>query len=124
MLEHFNLTVVQSISTWRHLVPSQRLRDLFDGDLDEEVDYKSDTEFVCPNGSLLATITGEDYNSREPSPFLECGAADTLTALRTSPDLASTAEVNASPLDDQQRQLVASEERSKRRSYTMVRLTG
>ena len=82
------------------------------------MDYKSDTEFVCPNGSLLATITGEDYNSRAPSPFLERGAADTLTALRTSPDIASTAEVNTTPLDEQQQQLAPSEERAKRRSET------
>ena len=55
---------------------SKTLRDLFDGDLDEEVDYESDTKFVGPNGSPLATITGEDDNSRALSSFLERGAAD------------------------------------------------
>ena len=97
---------------------SKTLRDLFDGDLDEEMVYESDTELVVLNGSHLAIITDEDNNSRAPSPFLERSAADTLTALRTSPDIASTAEVNTTPLDEQQQQLAPSEERAKRRSET------
>ena len=52
------------------------------------------TAFVGPNGYFLATITGEDDNSRAPSPFLERGSTETLTALRISPDLASKKEVN------------------------------
>ena len=38
---------------------SKTLRDLFDENIDKEVDYVSDTEFVKSNGSLLATITGK-----------------------------------------------------------------
>ena len=41
---------------------SQTLRDLFGEDLDEEVDYESDSQFVGPNGlplppSLVKTAT-------------------------------------------------------------------
>ena len=39
---------------------SETLRDLLDGDLDEEVDYESDTDFLGRDGSPLAIITGED----------------------------------------------------------------
>ena len=49
-------------------------------------------------------------------------AADTLTALGTSPDVTSTAEVITNPLDEQQQQQVALEERAKRRSETLVHL--
>ena len=59
---------------------SKTLRDLFGKDLDEEVDYKSDSQFVGPNELPLTTITGEDDNSRAPSSVIEHGAADTLTA--------------------------------------------
>ena len=45
---------------------SQTLQYLFGEDLDEEVDYKSDSQFVGLNGSPLTTITGEDDNSRGP----------------------------------------------------------
>ena len=89
-------------------------------DLDE--DYESASQFVGPNGSPLIIITGEDDNSRAPSSVLEHGAADTLTALRTSPDVTSTAEVITNPLDEQQQQQVALEERAKRRSETLVHL--
>ena len=81
---------------------SQTLRDLFGEDPDEEFDYESDSQFVGPNEPPLTTITGEDDNSRAPSSFLERGAADTLTALRTSLDLTSTDEVITNPLDEQQ----------------------
>ena len=70
----------------------------------------------------FTTITGEDITSRAPSSFLELGAADTFTALRTSPDLASTAEVNGNPLDEQQQQLAKNF--AKRRSMNMARLAG
>ena len=46
---------------------SQTLRDLFGENLDEEVDYKSDSQFVGPNGSSLTTITGKDDDNRSPS---------------------------------------------------------
>ena len=46
---------------------SQTLRDLFGEDLDEEVYYESDSQFVGPNGPPLTTITGEDDESRAPS---------------------------------------------------------
>ena len=39
---------------------SKTLRDLLDEDLDEVVDYESDTNFMGPNGSHLATITCKD----------------------------------------------------------------
>ena len=71
-------------------------------------------------GPHLATITGEDDNSRAPSSGLERSAANTLTALRTSPDVTSTARVITNPLDEQQQQQVAREERAKRRSETMA----
>ena len=101
---------------------SQTLRDLFGEDLNEEVDYESDSHFAGPNGSFLTTITGEEDDSRAPSSFLQRGAADTLTALRTSPDLTSTAEVTTNPLDVQQQQQVDREERAKRRSEILVHL--
>ena len=72
---------------------SKTLRDLFGEDLDEEVDYESDSQFVEHNGSSLTTITSEEDKSRATSSVTEHGTADTLTALRTSPDLTSTAEV-------------------------------
>ena len=75
---------------------------------------------MVARGNPLATITGEDDNSRATSPCLERDAADTLTALRTSPGLASTAEVITIPLDEKQQQLIASEESAKRRSETMA----
>ena len=78
---------------------SKTLRDLFGEDLDEEVDYESDSQFVGPNGSPLTTITGEDDESRAPSSVTEHGAADTLTALRNSPDVTSKAEIITNPLD-------------------------
>ena len=95
---------------------SQTLRDRVGEDLDEEVDYESDTLFVGPNGSPLTTITGEYDNSRAFIPILERGAVDTLTTLRTSPDITSTAEVITNPLDEPQQQHVASEKSAKRRS--------
>ena len=48
--------------------------------------------------------------------------AYTLTALRNSPDLASTTGDTTNPLDEQQQQFVASKERAKRRSEIMARL--
>ena len=76
------------------------------------------------NGSPFTPITGEDDTSRASSPFLERGAADTLTALRTSPDITLLTMVNTNPLDEQQQQIVASEESAKHRSATMSRLAG
>ena len=81
---------------------AKTLRDRFDEDLDIAMDYESDIDFVWPNRSPLASITGEDDTSRAPSPFFECGAVNTLTALRTSPDVASPATVNTNLLDEQQ----------------------
>ena len=103
-------------------VESKTLRYLFGEDLDEEVDYKSDRQFGGPNGSSLTTITGEDDNSRAPRSVIECGATDTLKALRTSPDVTSNAEIITNPLDEQQQQQVARENRAKRRSETLVHL--
>ena len=48
---------------------------------------------------------------------------DTLTVLRTSSGLKSTAEVITNPLDEQKQQQVAREERAKRRSETLVHFT-
>ena len=93
-------------------------------DLDEAVDYESDIDFIGSNESPITTITGEDHTSRASSPFLERGAADTLTALRTSPDMTLLTMVNTNPLDEQQQQIVASEESAKHRSATMSRLAG
>ena len=101
---------------------SKTLRDLIVEGLDEEVDYESDNQFVGPSRSPFTTVTSEDDNSSAPIPFLERGAADTLTALRNSPDITSTAEVNTKPLDEQQQQMVDSEERAKRRSETLIHL--
>ena len=57
MLERLNLTVVPKHP---HMAPpgaeSKTLRDLFGEDLDEEVDYESDSQFVGPNGSPLTTM--------------------------------------------------------------------
>ena len=72
------------------------------------------------NGSSFTTITGEDDTSCESSPFLKRGDADTLTALRTSPEVTSPAMVNINPLDEQQQQIVAHEENAKRRSAIMA----
>ena len=101
---------------------SQTLRDLFGEDLYEEFDYESDSQFVGPNGSPLNTITGEEDYSRAPSSFLQHGAADTLAALRNSPDVTSKAEIILNPLDEQQQQQVDREERMKRRSEILVHL--
>ena len=76
-----------------------------------------------PNGSLLATITTEDDNSRATSSFLERGAVNTLIALRISFYVALNAKINMNPLEKQQQQIVAREERAKRKSETMTRLT-
>ena len=101
---------------------SQTLRDLFGEDLDEEVNYESDRQFVGPNGSPLTTITDEDDGSRALSSVFDRGAANTLTALRTSPDLTSTAEIITKSLYEQQQQQVAREERAKRRSENLAHL--
>ena len=98
-----------SICTWHYL---QTLRDLFGKDLDEEVDYKNDSHFARSNRCPLSTITGKDDNSRAPCSFLERNAADTLTALRTSPDITFMAKVTTNPLDEQQQQQVSREERA------------
>ena len=71
---------------------SKTLRYLQEKDLDEAVDCKSDTGFMEPNGSPLAT-TGEDDTSRLPSPFPDQGAVDTLITLRNPSDTASAAVV-------------------------------
>ena len=73
-----------------------------------------------PNNFSLIIITGEEDTSRAPNSLFRRSAADTLTALRTSPD--ATAKVHANPLDEQQQQIVASEERAKCRSETLVYL--
>ena len=101
-MEHFHLTVVRKHT--QMAPPSaelQTLRDLFKEDL---VDHESDSQFVGTSGSPLTTITDADDDSRAFSSFLEPGAADTLTALRTLPELTSTAEVITNPLDEQQKQ--------------------
>ena len=101
---------------------SKTLQDLLGEGLEVAVDYKSDTEFMGPNGFPFTTITGEDDTSRSSSPFPERGAADTLAVLRTSPYVASTVTVNANTLDEQQQQqLVAHEESAKRRSAPLGR---
>ena len=103
----------------RKSAESQTLRDLFKEDL---VDHESDSQFVGTSGSPLTTITDVDDDSRAPSSFLEPGAADALTALRTSPELTSTAEVITNPLDEQQKQQVAREERAELKSETLIHL--
>ena len=45
---------------------------------------------MSPNESLLTTLTGDNEVSSAPNPFPERGAADTLTALRFSPDVTLT----------------------------------
>ncbi|CAI5731698.1 unnamed protein product [Peronospora farinosa] len=102
---------------------SQTLRDLIEGDLDEAVDYESDTVFVGPDGSPLTTLTGEDDSSHAPNPFPEHGAADALTALLDPPDVSSTATVT-DPLDKKQQQTIDKEEGAKRRTKNMARLQG
>ena len=105
-------------------VESNILRDILKKDLDEAVGYDSYNGFVGTMSPLLPPSLKRDDNNFTPIAFLERGAADTLTALRTSPDLASTAEVNTNPIDEQQQQLFASEERARRLSKTMSRLAG
>ena len=100
---------------------SQTLRDLYGGDLDEAVDYESDTDFVGPDRSPLTTLTGEDDTRNAPNPFPERGAADALTALRDPPDESSTAMVT-NPLDEQQQQTIDQEEGAKRRARNIARL--
>ena len=100
---------------------SQTLRDLYEGDPDEAVDYESDTDFVGPDGSPLTTITGEDDTRHAPNPFPERGAADALTALRDPPNEASPAMVT-NPLDEHQQQLIDQEEGIKRRARNIARL--
>ena len=100
---------------------SQTLRDLYEGDPDEAVDYESDTDFVGPNGSPLTTITGDDDTRHPPNPFPERGAVDALTALRDPPNEASPAMVT-NPLDEHQQQTIDQEEGAKRRARNMARL--
>ena len=71
---------------------SKTLRDL-QKTIDESVDYESETDFMRPKKPSLITITTKDSNSRASSSYLERGAADTLVALRTSPDVTSTAVI-------------------------------
>ena len=79
---------------------SKNLRDLFDEDLVKEIDYESDTEFVGPNGSPLAIITGEEDNSRIPSPFTERGMWTRIQRyVLTFSNV--TSEVNTNPLIEQ-----------------------
>ena len=108
----FTCTVIPS-----HDDESKILRDLLEEDLDEAVDYESDTDFVGPNGYPLATVTGEDGTRREPNPFLECGAVNMLTTLRRNPDLRSKT-MATNPIDEHQQQIVDGEEGAKHRSKT------
>ena len=96
---------------------SKTLQDLFDEDLDEAVDYESDTDFVVSNGPSLVTVNSEDDKRREPKPFPKCSAAEMLTALRQSPDLTSTATVT-NPLNEQQQHIVGREDDTKHQSKT------
>ena len=100
---------------------SNTLLDLLDEDRNKEMEFKSDTEFVGPNGSPLATITGEDDLRRELNPFPECGAADMLTALRRTTDLSPTATFS-NPIYEHQQQIVDREDGAKRRSKTKNRV--
>jgi len=73
--------------------------DLF-ADLEEEVDYGSDTSMASP----LRSPEPEARELRAPNPFPELGAARELSALRASSGLESGVITNA--LDDwQERQL-------------------
>ena len=86
------------------------------------MDYESDIDFIESNGSPITTITGKDHTSRASSLFPERGATNTLTALRTSRDVTSTATINTNPLDEQHQQIVAQEGSAKHRSATMAQL--
>ena len=61
-----------------HSDESKIVRDLLEEDLDKEVDYESDTDFVGPNRSPLVTVAGKNITRREPNLFPERGAADML----------------------------------------------
>ena len=73
---------------------SKNLRDLLLEDIDEAVNYESETDFMRPNGSPLTNITGEYDTTNAPSRFPKRNAAHTLTALRFSPDVTSSAMVD------------------------------
>ena len=100
---------------------SQTLRDLFGEDLDKRLITKvtaNSSGPMCPSlpPSLVKT-------TKVVHLVLERGAANTLTALRNSPDVTSKAEIITNPLDEQQQQQqVAREDRMKRRSETLAHL--
>ena len=100
---------------------SETLRDLLEGDLEDEVVYESDAIFMGPDGSPLTTLTCEDDSCRAPNPFPKRDAADTLTALRTSSDVKSTTLVT-NPLDEHQRLTIAKEDSAQRRSRSKATL--
>ena len=62
----FTRTVLSS-----HGDESKTLRDLLEKDIDEEVDFVSDTDFFGPNGSPFVTITGENDTRRNLNPQLD-----------------------------------------------------
>lgn len=68
--------------------------------------------------SPLTILTSEDESSHASSPFPECNVTNTHTALRTSPDIMSTAMVNTNPFSEQQ--IDPQEKSAKGRSKTMA----
>ena len=97
---------------------SLTLHDLLEGGQDELMDYESDTEFYGYDFIIPSTPTCTDDSRHTPNPFPERGVADTLAALRMTPDLES--KLVSNPLDEQQLRLAQEDESPQRRSRSMT----
>ena len=120
-LEYFNLTVAQILRTWRHLTPSQRLYEIF---LMKISPKRWTTKVTSTSwGPMIpsSNFTGEDDTRRELILLPERGAGDMQTALRSTPDLSTTAMVTHL-LDEHQQRIVVREKGAKRRSKTKARI--
>ena len=69
MQEQVNLTVVQHSHTALPATEPETLQDLLGEDLDELVDYKSDTDFMVANRLSLTSLSSEDDSNSAPNPF-------------------------------------------------------
>ena len=81
---------------------SKTLNDLFVEDLEEAVDYGSDTSFLEDYESKPSP-KGKDETRHTPNPFPEHGVADTLTSMRSAPGETPISPIT-NPLDEQQNQ--------------------
>ena len=81
---------------------------------EEELDYGGDVE------SKVSTLVRDDMSRQAPNPFPECMAANTRTALHTTPGMRSA--IITKPLNEEQQQVPQQQESTQSRSQIMSTL--